>query len=252
MPHTKRKFGVYRAEGDPPAGGGLGAMLLAKLMGGGGGEGSEIPGLPTEEGKVVREGNHLYFYAEVCKETCLKFARILHDAATDAQVDFLTMDLSAPPMLYLHISSLGGDLDQGFLIADKIAEYQDEEARVPVAFTSICEGEVASAATLISTAAKHRKIQKNATMLIHQLRGGFWGQHEEIEDFAKNTKAAEKRIVDHYLANTNYEEEELVEILGREIELDAEECVRKGLVDEIICPSERPRKRARRTRSKKA
>ena len=59
---------------------------------------------------------------------------------------------------------------------------------------------IASAAdALISCMGHKRFINKNAIMLIHQLRTGFWGKADEFEEEAKNNKKLMKILKGIYL-----------------------------------------------------
>lgn len=61
-----------------------------------------------------------------------------------------------------------------------------ESSTVPV--NSYILGFAASAATLISVAARHRSMSKRALMLVHQISGGMEGKAHEMVEEAKNVK----------------------------------------------------------------
>ena len=71
-------------------------------------------------------------------------------------------------------------------------------------------------------------------MLIHQVSSGFWGNFAEFKDEVQNLELMMSYIKKIYLEHTKFKKEELDNILKRDIYLNAEEALEKGLVDEII------------------
>ncbi len=106
------------------------------------------------------------------------------------------------------------------------------QSKVPV--VTIVDGCAASAATIMSVVGTHRKINRNAFMLIHQLSSGMWGKYEELKDDMKNSDALMKRIKGIYEERTKIPKRKLNEILKHDLWWDAETCLKYGLVDEII------------------
>jgi ATP-dependent protease ClpP protease subunit len=62
----------------------------------------------------------------------------------------------------------------------------------------------------------------------------MWGKMSEIDDDYKNMKKIHERIKDMYEEKTNLTRKDLVKILKHDLDWNAEECLEKGLVDEII------------------
>ena len=110
----------------------------------------------------------------------------------------------------------------------------DEIRKSKVHITSIIDGCAASAATLMSIAADKRLMNKHAYMLIHQLSSGMWGKYREMKDEIENVDNMMKTIRDVYLEYTKIPKKKLNEILDHDLWLDAETCLKYGLVDEII------------------
>jgi ATP-dependent protease ClpP protease subunit len=71
-------------------------------------------------------------------------------------------------------------------------------------------------------------------MMIHQLSGGVWGNFETIKEESENMELLMKCIKRIYLQHTKIPENDLIEILKHDTYLDAEECLKYGLVDEIV------------------
>lgn len=128
----------------------------------------------------------------------------------------------------LYITSPGGYVYQVFTAIDTISKMD-----VPV--HTICKGFVASAGTILSLSGKKRFITKNSYMLIHEIRAGMWGKYQQIKDSYENCKTLMEHLKSIYLEKTNIRDEnELDEILKKDISWNAEKCLEKGLVDEII------------------
>ena len=176
--------------------------------------------------EIAVDDNNIYFYTEVCKESVLN----LNKAIKELNVDLLhTANVYEipPPDIKLHINSPGGSLFDGLAAIDYI-----RKSKVPV--HSIVEGSAASAATLISVMAQKRSINKHSYMLIHQLSSASFGKYEELVDDMENNKALMKAIREIYLERTKIPENLLKEILKKDIYFDAKQCLKYGLVDNIL------------------
>ena len=132
-----------------------------------------------------------------------------------------------PKEIKLYITSYGGYLYQVYTTIDFI-----KNLKVPV--HTICTGIVASAGTLLSLAGSRRSITKNSYMLIHELRGGSWGKFSILSDSFQNQQQLMDHIINYYVENTQITQEELEEQLKKDITWNANICLEKGLVNEII------------------
>jgi ATP-dependent protease ClpP protease subunit len=128
--------------------------------------------------------------------------------------------------IYLHITTDGGLIYSAFSIIDCI-----KSLSIPV--HTIVDGFVASAGTLISLAGEKRYMCENAYMLIHELRGGIWGKMSEIDEEYTNSKKIMEHIKRIYSENTKIKKKELDGILKKDLIWDVEECIEKGLIQEI-------------------
>jgi ATP-dependent protease ClpP protease subunit len=76
---------------------------------------------------------------------------------------------------------------------------------------------------------------KNSLMLIHQLSTTTEnGKYAELQDQMANMDSLMKIIVNIYKENTNISDSDLFLLLQKDIWLNSTECLRYGLVDEII------------------
>lgn len=173
--------------------------------------------------------NHLYFYDEVDRDSCLELAQKINKMGTELQILSLNYDLDEIPKIYLHINSLGGCVFSAFTVIDAILQ-----SKVPV--VTIVEGACASAATLISVSGHERRMGEYGYFLMHQLRSGSWGKMNEITDEYDNCMEIMRRIKSHYIRFSNglFKEEDLNGILEHDIWWTAKDCVEYGLIDKIM------------------
>tara|TARA_R110002110_G_scaffold3700_2_gene19134 strand:- start:182 stop:844 length:663 start_codon:yes stop_codon:yes gene_type:complete len=170
--------------------------------------------------------NRIYFYSDVATKNVLGLNKALRELGAEIQHSSAILECASAD-IFLHINSHGGDLFAGLAAMDEI-----RKSKVPV--ISIIDGCAASAATLMSIAANKRLINKHAYMLIHQLSSGMWGKYKEMKDEMENVDNMMKTIRDVYLEYTKIPKKKLNEILDHDLWLDAETCLKYGLVDEII------------------
>lgn len=181
-------------------------------------------------GELFEKGNHIWFNTSVTKSTTNKLVRMIHNKNADFEQskrvlnDFCKME---PQPIHLHINSYGGDLLACMAVIDAI-----RNSTVPV--YTIIEGCAASAATLISVFGKKRLMTANSYMLIHQLSSSLRGKMNEIEDDYINNKVLMTRIKDIYESKTRMDREEITKALKHDLWWDAQTCLDKGLIDEIM------------------
>lgn len=171
--------------------------------------------------------NQIFFYDDVTKSSIYNLNRQLDIAAKSVQVLKISYNLKSTPPIELYVGSDGGEVFSAFSAVDRIIAS-------PVEIHTYVEGMAASAATLLSVCAHKRYIRKNSFMLIHEVRGGLWGPFEEIKEEVKNLELIMSYIKSIYLKHTKFTEDELEDILKQDLYLDANECLKYGLVDEIV------------------
>lgn len=176
--------------------------------------------------EVESEDNHIYFYTEVNKGSILELNRSLKSVGSEMLHAGSVLEIPTPD-IKLHINSPGGSLFDGLAAVDYV-----RKSKAPV--HSIIEGMAASAATLISVMAHKRSINKHSYMLIHQLSSGAYGKFEELVDDMENNKALMEVIQKIYLDRTKIPAKMLKEILKKDLYFDAQQCLKYGLVDDII------------------
>ena len=170
--------------------------------------------------------NHIYFNDDITSESMFTLKKELQKLDRSLRSKQVLENLEAEQPIYLHLTTNGGCIHSALSVVDCI-----ENLKSPV--YTVIEGYVASAGTIISIHGQKRYITKNSYILIHQLRCGFWGKLDYLEDEYKNCKKVDKHIIDLYLNKTNITKKQLVEILKKDIDYNATEALKLGLVDEI-------------------
>ena len=86
----------------------------------------------------------------------------------------------------------------------------------------------------MSVVGKRRTISKNASMLVHQISSGLWGNYQEFKDEMQNLDLMMKTIKSIYFGHTKFLEHDLEEMLKHDLCLEPADCVKFGLVDLIV------------------
>ena len=172
--------------------------------------------------------NHIYFNDDITTESAFELCKELRNMETKIKTLSVSLNIEKQP-IYLHITTDGGLVYSAFSIIDCI-----KSLSIPV--YTIIDGFVASAGTLISLAGEKRYMCENAYMLIHELRGGVWGKMSEIDEEHSNLKKIMEHIKRIYSEHTNIKKKELYGILKKDLIWDVEECIEKGLIQEIYKP----------------
>lgn len=183
----------------------------------------------STSGKVNTKGRVIHFSGKVCRESANDICKAITKLNQEWK-DLLTDDSiksAVPNPIILRINSNGGTITSAFQVIDKM-----KSSKLPI--HTIVEGCAASAATLISICGEKRFITKRAYMLIHQLSSGVIGKHAEIEDEMKNCNLMMDDIKKLYKDHTKMSKNTMKKFLLRDLLWKAEECLKHGLVDEII------------------
>jgi ATP-dependent Clp protease, protease subunit len=180
------------------------------------------------DNKIESDKNNIYFYSEVERENILDLNRKLKNIDLTISNHSNEWDYcnSVVP-IKLHINSYGGSVIDGLCAVDHIRKCKN-----PV--HTIVEGCAASAASLMSVVGTKRFIHKHSYILIHQLSAWHAGNFEQLKDEMENCRLLMKAIKEIYREYTKFTKKDLDKILKRDLFLDANECLRFGLVDEVI------------------
>jgi ATP-dependent protease ClpP protease subunit len=171
--------------------------------------------------------NRIYFYASIYSDKTLQLNKTIRELTNRHLMETKTRGQEFVSPIYLNIYSYGGEVIAGLSCMDEILSCQ-------VPLYTVVDGCCASAATFLSVVGKKRYIKRNAFMLIHQLSSSMWGKYSEFQDEMKNLDMMMNIIKDIYGKYTKVPMEKIDELMKHDIYWKAEECLKYGLVDEIL------------------
>lgn len=166
------------------------------------------------------EDNVVWFYADIDDGTCLQLNALLR------HID-KSLAHTTEPIIHLHINSGGGAVLAAMSVIDTLCSLRSQ------VYTYV-EGGVASAATLISCTADKRYMGRYSYMLIHQVSCESSGKIDELESDVKNTRQLMEDIENIYKKFTKLKGVKLKDLLKQDKWINAADCLKYGLVDEII------------------
>jgi ATP-dependent protease ClpP protease subunit len=100
--------------------------------------------------------------------------------------------------------------------------------------TTIADGYVASAATLLMLGGHQRIAMANARILIHQLSTGFWGKYVDLLDEVQNSKELMNAFKIIYSSKTSLDKRKLQSLLKKELHMNANQALEVGFVSSIM------------------
>ena len=170
---------------------------------------------------------HIYFNKKVTE--CA--VNELINNIKEAHKDITTTDgaVLKPKPILIHISSYGGSVIAGMRLLGIFAT-----SSIPIA--TIIDNYSCSAATFLSINSHYRLINNYGFCLIHGYSLSFKGK-KKVKDFKNILKEYDlyfAKIIEMYKNKTKFKEDELNELLQHDLLLDANFCLKKGIVDRII------------------
>lgn len=176
---------------------------------------------------VERVNNRIYFYSSIESESILKLNKELMELDSDHIGTAMKNSDDHLRPIWLHINSHGGLIFDGLAAMDQVSL-----CKCPV--YTVVDGVCASSATFMAVKGKRRFIKPNSFMLIHQVSSGLWGKYEEFVDEMENLEKMMDVIQNIYKKYTRIPKKLLDDIMKRDVYFDAKECLKYGLVDEIL------------------
>lgn len=133
----------------------------------------------------------------------------------------------------LYINSPGGVVSAALAIYDTMQFIKPD-------VSTLCIGQAASAGSLLlcAGAAGKRKCLPHATIMIHQVLGGFQGQAADIEIHAKETRRINSLVNGIISKHSGRSTEDLNKDMDRDYFMTADHALEYGIVDEIVKPKE--------------
>lgn len=207
-----------------------------------------VPGLLSllltqgEKKRVFRDHNHIYFRCEVTMDRVNELCNLIEEYNREHDLDMSTRTSTAiiiPKPIYLHITSMGGDMLAGFLAYDYI-----KNSKIPI-FT-VAEGYAISSGANMFMAGHKRFMTENSYILVHQLNITKYGTEtfHDMIDNASNIIEFMSKLYSIYLNNIRHHrqnipdddfltKEKLENHMLHDIYWNYNTCLRYGIVDDI-------------------
>ena len=170
--------------------------------------------------------NHIYFNDDITMQSVTNLNRSIRELQNELIIMGVKNGIDPPP-IKLHITTYGGLVHAAFSAIACI-----KSSKIPV--HTIVDGYAASAGTLISVCGARRYINRHSSMMIHELSGGMWGRMSTMEDQMEDMKKMMVKLKEIYTSHSNLTNQQLDKIMKKDSDWYAEECLQRGLVDEII------------------
>lgn len=131
--------------------------------------------------------------------------------------------------IHLYINSPGGSVTAGLAIYDTMQFIKPH-------VSTICVGQAASmGAVLLAGGEKGKRYAlPHSRMMIHQPLAGFQGQASDIDIHAREVLATKARLNEILAKHTGQPIEQIEKDTDRDKFMGGEECVRYGLIDEVL------------------
>ncbi len=157
------------------------------------------------------------------------------DSAKDFSIQMAQAQNSGQKIIPVVIDSYGG---QVYSLMSMVAAI--EAAEIPVA--TIIEGKAMSCgAVLFSCGADGKRfMDKNATIMIHEVSSAYWGKNEEIQASAEETKRLNEKILVMMARNIGKPDKFFLDKIHdrghSDWFLDADEALELGLANQLRLP----------------
>ncbi|SKA99803.1 ATP-dependent protease ClpP, protease subunit [Caloramator quimbayensis] len=128
----------------------------------------------------------------------------------------------------IYINSYGGEVKEGLAIYNQLKRH-------PAQKIVYIDGFACSIASVIAMAGDKVIMGPNTLMMIHHASMAAWGNSEELRKAANDLEVIDKASCSSYLAKAGdkLSEETLTQLLDNQTWLNAEQCLKYGLCDEI-------------------
>jgi ATP-dependent protease ClpP protease subunit len=100
---------------------------------------------------------------------------------------------------------------------------------------SIALGFVASGASVVHLSCHKKYALPNTVFVLHKGScNGVSGTYDEIVSFARDYEKQMETLIEFYINNTGYTEDEIIENIQTDWYIRIKEALEKGIVDEVI------------------
>lgn len=180
----------------------------------------------------TRHGERAYdIYSRLLKERIIFIVGPIEQHMANlvvAQLLFLESE-NPDKDISIYINSPGGVVSAGLAIYDTMQFIKPD-------ISTLCVGMAASAASLLLTAGAKgkRRALPNATVMIHQVLGGFQGQNSDIQIHAQETLRVSSVVNDVLVKHSGQSLEVIERDTDRDNFMTADQAIEYGLIDEIV------------------
>ena len=171
---------------------------------------------------ILAEARHIILYGEIDEHSARE---------TNTKLNAMAIKNYKKP-IYLEINSPGGCVSCGIAIMNTIQS-------IPAPVVTLINGEACSMAGLISVVGDHRTIAQNSYWMGHPMQDMVGGTARTIKDRGIYLEKLEEDLRRIFERKTKLTNKEFDLMLRGELWLNAEECLEKGIVDEIQKITER-------------
>jgi ATP-dependent protease ClpP protease subunit len=174
---------------------------------------------------------HIYFNEIVSNKSIIKLIEKIENANKEVKTESGAI-LNPKPIL-IHISSKGGSLDEGMALLS-VFEFN----KVPIA--TIIDNYACSAATFLAINSPYRLINNFGFCLIHEYNVKFSGEtsitykKRELHNYLSEYDIQYDNIINMYERRTKMKRSEIVEMVQHDLLLNANFCLKNGIVDRVI------------------
>lgn len=179
-----------------------------------------------------RGGERAYdIFSRLLEDRIIFLCGPIDDASANLVVaQLLFLDAEDPKKdIHLYINSPGGSVTAGLAIYDTMQFIRPDVA-------TLCMGMAASfgALLLAAGAPKKRRCLKHATVMIHQVLGGYQGQATDIEIHAKETLRIAQLMNEIMAKHTGQSVETIHQDTNRDHYMSAARALEYGLIDAVV------------------
>jgi len=155
------------------------------------------------------------------------FEPIDADTVSHISRELIALDSEKKKIIRLFIYSPGGFVEAGLALVDLM-----QGLRSPI--HTIIIGEACSMAGYISIHGTKRFITKNASWMGHEMHADYDDYHTKNQDRMTYDTGLWDKILKVYKEKTHLTDQDIDKLKRGELWLDAEACLRKGIVDKIL------------------
>ena len=170
-----------------------------------------------QETDILRKNKIIFIFGEITNELAKEVI---------AKIKIYNEDKTNSP-IWLYINSNGGSAQDTFAIIDFM-----NISKSPV--YTVGMGRVYSAGGVLLIMGKRRFMTPFAEFMAHSIHSTVYEPVPRLVEAAKRKKTLNEKMISLFRKRTKLTEEELNKIRNDELWLDAKQCLKKGIVDEII------------------